>query len=188
VVTKRGLRPNVYRYVPPEQVIARAVAYIGDVLIEFALTFTGSLTVICSPDEAGAATEEKPTLQIAGATLHRIADGLYISAVKADQPVIESASGHRFVQATSTSPGPRTRRFAGECTISIPGGRSGEPAINGSLGYTLDVTAARPSDPPAKDGVSMWTEHYDRTLASIGAVVLAPVPVAANRAARLYAT
>ena len=39
-----------------------------------------------------------------------------------------------------------------------------------------------------KSGAPMWSEHYDRTLASIGAVVLAPVPVAANRAARLYAT
>jgi hypothetical protein len=178
----------VYRYVPPEQVIARAVTYIGDVLLEFALTFTGSLTVICSPDEASAATEEKPTLQVAGAALHRIADGLYISAVKADRPVIESAGGHRFTHATSTSLGPRTRRFAGECTILIPGGGAGKPAIAGSLGYTLDITAARPSDPPVQDGVSMWDEHYDRTLASIGAVVLAPVPVAANRAARLYAT
>jgi hypothetical protein len=33
----------------------------------------------------------------------------------------------------------------------------------------------------------MWNDHYDRTLATIGAVVLAPVPVAADRAARLYA-
>jgi hypothetical protein len=72
--------------------------------------------------------------------------------------------------------------------ISIPGDGAAEPAITGSLGYTLDVTAARPSDPPARDGESMWTEHYDRTLASIGAVVLAPVPVAADRAARLFAT
>jgi hypothetical protein len=179
---KRARCQDVYRYVPPEQAI-------GDVLLEFELTFTGSLTVVCAPDEADAPTEAKATLQIAGAALHRIADGLYISAIKADQPVIESAGGHRFTHATSTYPGPRTRRFSGECAIAIPGGGgNSEPAISGSLRYALDVTAARPSDPPATNGASMWTEHYDRTLASIGAVVLAPVPVAADRAARLYAT
>lgn len=188
MAAQRARRRDVYRYVPPTQVIARAVTYIGDVLLEFALTFTGSLTVMCSADEASAATEDKVTLQIAGATLHRIADGLYISAIKADQPVIESAGGHRFTHATSTHPGPRTRRFAGECVISIPGDSTAEPAISGSLQYALDVTAARPSDPPARDGAPMWNDHYDRTLAAIGAVVLAPVPVAADRAARLYAT
>jgi hypothetical protein len=127
-------------------------------------------------------------LQVAGAALHRIADGLYISAVKGDQPLIESAGGHRFLHATSTLPAPRTRRFAGECIISMPAGPGAtEPAISGSLGYTLDVTAAAPSDPPAGSGDGpLWSDHYDRTLASIGAVVLAPVPVAADRAARLY--
>jgi hypothetical protein len=188
VIPKRARYQDVYRYVPPEQAIAGAVTYIGDVLLEFELTFTGSLTVVCAPDDADAAPENKATLQIAGAALHRIADGLYISAIKADQPVIESAGGHRFTHATSTYPGSRTRRFTGECTISIPGGGASEPAITGSLRYDLDVTAARPSDPPATNGAAMWNEHYDRTLASIGAVVLAPVPVAADRAARLYAT
>lgn len=185
LVSSDRRRPDVYRYVPPRQVIARAVTYIGDVLLEFALTFTGSLTVSCATGDGATAIDER--LQVAGAALHGIADGLYISAVKGDQPLIESAVGHKFLHATSTVCGPRTRRFAGECIIEVAGGTdASHPAISGSLGYTLDVTAAAPSDPPADSGAPMWSEHYDRTLASIGAVVLAPVPVAADRAARLF--
>jgi hypothetical protein len=33
-----------------------------------------------------------------------------------------------------------------------------------------------------------WLERHDASLASIGAIVLEPVPVAADRAARLYAS
>ncbi|MCW2597358.1 MAG: hypothetical protein JWR06_2139 [Jatrophihabitans sp.] len=180
----------MYRYVPPEQIIAKAVTYIGDVLLEFTLTFTGSLRVTCSAADSASATEDRVALRIAGAALHRIADGLYISAMKGDRPTIESAGGHRFTHSASTRPGPRTRRFGGDCSIEIPGGSGvDEPAISGSLGYALDVTAAAPSDPPMQSGATtMWTERYDETLASIGAVVLAPVPVATDRAARLYAT
>lgn len=183
----------MYRYVPPAQVIARAVTYIEDVLLEFTLTFSGSVLVICPDVEDGPATEDRADLQIAGVALARIADGLFISAVRADEPTIESTGGrHRFTHARSCLTGSRTRRFAGECAIEIPGG-SGveEPAISGSLDYTLDVTAAAPSDPPGGAGAAggeQWSDRHDRSLASIGAVVLAPVPVAAERAARLYAT
>lgn len=183
-----GEQPSVFRYVPPEQQIARAVTYIGDVLLEFSLQFTGSLTVVCPPDETGAPLEERPTPQIAGAALHRIADGLFISAVRADRPTIESNGGHRFTHKSTTIAGPRTRRFSGECAIEIPGGSgSDEPAINGSLGYALDVRALAPSDPPVPEAGD-WLERHDMSFASIGAVVLEPVPVAADRAARLYAS
>jgi hypothetical protein len=176
-----------YRYVPPEQVIARAVTYIGDVLLEFSLTFTGSLTVTSAPAEASEPTEEQLTLQLAGAALHRIADGLFVSAVRADRPTIESAVGHRFTHRTTSAAGPRTRRFAGECAIEIPGGQGAEePAITGSLGYLLDVRAVAPSDPPAGAG-DRWLERHESSLASIGAVVLEPVPISAGRAARLFA-
>lgn len=181
----------VYRYVPPSQAIARAVTYIGDVLLEFSLTFTGSLTVTCPPTEPGESPGERPTLVLAGATLHRIGDGLFISVIRADRPTIESAGGHRFVHRSTTLAGPRTRRFSGECRIEIPGGSgAGEPAISGSLGYALDVRALAPSDPPSQDGGSApgWLEHHDASLASIGAIVLEPVAVAADRAARLYAS
>ena len=181
-----GAERLVYRYVPPEQVIARAVTYIGDTLLEFSLTFTGSLTVTCPAAEANETTVNRPTLQLAGSTLHRIADGLFISSVRVDRPRIESSGGHRFTQHTADLAGPRTRRFAGECAIEIPGGRSAdEPAISGSLGYALDVRALAPSDPPLEQDAS-WLERHDNSLASIGAIVLEPVPVAAGRAARLY--
>jgi hypothetical protein len=82
--------------------------------------------------------------------------------------------------------GPQTRRFSGECAIEIPGGAGAdEPAISGSLGYVLDVRALAPSDPPVT-GPGDWLDRHDASLASIGAVVLEPVPVAANRAARLF--
>ena len=181
---------TVFRYVPPNQPVARAVTYIGDVLLEFSLTFTGSLNVTCPPAESGDTPAERPTLLLAGATLHRIADGLFISVVRADRPVIESASGHRFVHRTTTLAGPRTRRFSGECRIEIPGGDGeDEPALSGSLGYALDVRAVAPSDPPAAavPGDGGWLARHDASLASIGAIVLEPVPVAADRAARLYA-
>lgn len=173
---------------PPEQVVARAVTYIGEVLLEFSLTFTGSLTVTCPPAEISEPTEDRATLRIAGATLHRIADGLFISAVRADRPTIESSGGHRFTHSTTSVAGPRTRRFAGECVIEIPGGSAAdEPAISGSLGYSLDVRALAPSDPPVSAD-DLWLDRHDRSLASIGAVVLEPVPVAADRAARLFAS
>jgi hypothetical protein len=178
----------VYRYVPPEQPIARAVTYIGDVLLEFSLRFTGSLTVVCPPDETAEPLEDRATPRIAGAALHRIADGLFISAVRADRPTIESSGGHRFTHSSSTVAGPQTRRFSGECAIEIPGGSGAdEPAISGSLGYTLDVRALAPSDPPLQ-GDADWLERHDTSFASIGAVVLEPVPVAADRAARLFAS
>jgi hypothetical protein len=177
----------VYRYVPPEQAIARAVTYIGDVLLEFSLRFTGSLTVVCPPDETGEPLEDRATPRIAGAALHRIADGLFISAVRADRPTIESSGGHRFTHSSSSVAGPQTRRFSGECAIEIPGGSGAdEPAISGSLGYTLDVRALAPSDPPVQ-GDADWLERHDHSFASIGAIVLEPVPVAADRAARLFA-
>jgi hypothetical protein len=176
----------VFRYVPPDQPIARAVTYIGDVLLEFSLTFTGSLTVVCPPDEAGAPLEDRPTPRIAGAALHRLADGLFISAVRADRPSIESSGGHRFTHAATTVVGPDTRRFSGDCAIEIAGGSGAdEPAISGSLGYLLDVRALAPSDPPATDRTD-WLDRHDTSFASIGAVVLEPVPVAAERAARLF--
>lgn len=181
-----GGQPAVYRYVPPDQPIARAVTYIGDVLLEFSLTFTGSLTVVCPPDETGAPLEDRPTPRIAGAALHRIADGLFISAMRADQPTVESNGGHRFSPGSMTVADPNTRRFTGECGIEIPGGTGAdEPAISGSLGYILDVRAVAPSDPPAREAGD-WLERHDASFASIGAVVLKPVPVAADRAARLY--
>lgn len=177
----------VYRYVPPNQPIARAVTYIGDVLLEFSLTFTGSLTVACPPADPGRTPAERPGLQSTGSTLHRIADGLYISIVRADRPTIESEGGHRFVHRAATLAGPRTRRFSGECRIEMPGdGGPDEPAISGSLGYALDVRAIAPSDPP-DPGAGGWLERHDASLASIGAIVLEPVPVATDRAARLYA-
>lgn len=187
---RRGTADTVYRYVPPNQAVARAVTYIGDVLLEFSLTFTGSLTVICPPTEPGVSPAERPTLLLAGATLHRIADGLFISVVRADRPVIESSGGHRFVHRSTTAAGAQTRRFSGECRIEIQGGSGAdEPAISGSLGYALDVRALAPSDPPepADPHEGGWLERHDASLASIGAVVLEPVPVAADRAARLYA-
>jgi len=188
---RRAAAETVYRYVPPSQVVARAVTYIGDVLLEFSLTFTGSLTVTCPPTEPGGSPADPPTLLLAGATLHRIADGLFISVVRADRPVIESTGGHRFVHRASALAGRRTRRFSGECRIEIPGGSgAGEPAISGSLGYALDVRALAPSDPPesADPADGGWRERHDASLASLGAVVLEPVPVAADRAARLYAS
>lgn len=176
----------MYRYVPPEQPIARAVTYIGDVLLEFSLSFTGSLTVVCPPDETGAPLEDRPTPRIAGAALHRIADGLFISAVRADRPTIESSGGHRFTHRSTAVAGPHTRRFSGECSIEIAGGTGAdEPAISGSLGYDLDVRALAPSDPPAGEAGD-WLDRHDASFASLGAVVLEPVPVAADRAARLY--
>jgi hypothetical protein len=51
----------------------------------------------------------------------------------------------------------------------------------------LDVRALAPSDPPVDPDV-LWLDHHDTSLASIGAVVLEPVPVAADRAARLFAS
>jgi hypothetical protein len=179
---------TAYRYVPPDQVVARAVTYIGDVLLEFSLRFTGSLTVTCPPAEAGASPAEQPTLQIAGTTLHRIADGLFISVVRADRPTIESTGGHRFSHRDGSVVGPRTRRFSGECRIEIPGGSGAdEPAISGSLGYALDVRALAPSDPPVQ-GAADWLDRHDASLASIGAIVLEPVPVDADHAARLFAS
>jgi hypothetical protein len=178
----------VYRYVPPEQAIACAVTYIGDVLLEFSLRFTGSLTVVCPSDETGEPLEDRPSLRIAGAALHRIADGLFISAVRTDRPTIESSGGHRFTHSTTTIAGPRTRRFSGKCAIEIPGGSGAdEPAISGSLDYALDVRALAPSDPPVQ-GEGGWLERHDNSFASIGAIVLEPVPVAADRAARLFAS
>lgn len=172
---------------PPEQPIARAVTYIGDVLLEFSLRFTGSLTVVCPADETTKPLEERATPRIAGATLHRLADGLFISAVRADRPTIVSSGGHRFTHCATTVAGPRTRRFSGACEIEIPiGSGADEPAISGSLGYTLDVRALAPSDPPLQANGG-WLERHDESLASIGAIVLEPVPVAAERAARLYA-
>jgi hypothetical protein len=172
--------------VPPEQPIARAVTYIGDVLLEFSLSFIGSLTVVCPPDETGAPLEDRPTPRIAGAALHLLADGLFISAMRAERPTIESSGGHRFTHVATTVAGPRTRRFSGDCAIEIPGGSGAdEPAISGSLGYVLDVRALAPSDPPIDDQGD-WLDRHDTSFASIGAVVLEPVPVAADRAARLY--
>jgi hypothetical protein len=174
--------------VPPEQVVARAVTYIGDVLLEFSLRFTGSLQVVCPPGETAEPLEDRATLRIAGATLHRIADGLFISAVRADRPTIESPGGHRFSHTADSMAGPRTRRFTGECAIEIAGGSGmDEPAISGSLGYALDVRALAPSDPPVQ-GEGGWLERHDTSFASIGAIVLEPVPVTADRAARLFAS
>jgi hypothetical protein len=185
---RTGNQRAIYRYVPPEQVIARAVTYIGDVLLEFSLRFTGSLTVVCPAGETDEPLEDRATMRVAGATLHRIADGLFISAVRADRPTIESAGGHRFTHSTASIAGPRTRRFSGECAIEIPGGSGAdEPAISGSLGYALDVRALAPSDPPVQ-GDGGWLERHDSSFASIGAIVLEPVPVAADRAARLFAS
>jgi hypothetical protein len=182
-----GTNRAVYRYVPPEQPVARAVTYIGDVLLEFSLRFTGSLTVSCPPDETAAPLEDRPTPRIAGAALHRIADGLFISAVRADRPTIESSGGHRFTHTSTTVAGPNTRRFSGECAIQIPGGDgTDEPAITGTLGYALDVRAVAPSDPPVQ-GDGDWLERHHTSFASIGAVVLEPVPVATQHAARLFA-
>ncbi|HKC29947.1 MAG TPA: hypothetical protein VKB75_18175 [Jatrophihabitans sp.] len=178
----------VFRYVPPEQPVARAVTYIGDVLLEFSLRFTGSLTVVCPPAETGTPVEERATPRIAGAALHRIAEGLFISAVRADRPTIESRGGHRFTHSSTGVAGPRTRRFSGECVIAIPGGTGDdEPAISGTLTYALDVRALAPSDPPTQDDWD-WLARHDESFASIGAVVLEPVPVAADRAARLFAS
>lgn len=182
-----GEPPAVLRYVPPEQPIAQAVTYIGDVLLEFSLTFTGSLSVVCPPAEVSAPLQERASLRIAGATLHRLADGLFISAVRADRPTIESTGGHRFTHESDAVAGPGTRRFSGTCTIEMPGGHgAGEPGISGSLSYALDVRALAPSDPPGR-GEAGWLERHDNSFASIGAIVLEPVPVAADRAARLYA-
>jgi hypothetical protein len=182
-----GVHRVVYRYVPPEQAIARAVTYIGDVLLEFSLRFSGSLTVVGPAHEVSAPLEQRPSLQVAGAALHRIADGLFISSLRADRPSIESSGGHRFTHSSTSIAGPRTRRFSGDCAIDIPGGRGAdEPAISGSLDYALDVRALAPSDPPLQ-GDGGWLERHDASFASIGAVVLEPVPVAAHRAARLFA-
>ena len=177
----------VYRYVPPEQPVAQAITYIGDVLLEFSLRFTGSLTVVCPPAETNEPLEERATPRIAGAALHRLAEGLFISAVRADRPTIESTVGHRFTHAETTVAGPHTRRFTGSCAIEIPGGAGAdEPAISGTLGYALDVRALAPSDPPGQGAVD-WLERHDHSFASIGAIVLEPVPVTADRAARLFA-
>jgi hypothetical protein len=185
----RDARRAVYRYVPPEQPVAQAVTYIGDVLLEFSLRFTGSLTVICPPAETGAPLEDRPTPRIAGAALHRLADGLFISAVRADRPTLEGTGGHRFTHKATTIAGPNTRRFSGECAIEIPvGAGADEPAISGTLGYALDVRALAPSDPPGRPGEAGWLERHEKSLASIGAIVLEPLPVAAERAARLFAS
>lgn len=165
--------------------MARAVTYIGDVLLEFTLTFTGSILVAWSDGDAG--TEAAGTVALTAAALHRIVDGLFVSVGRADRPTLESGSGHRFTHTGSSVPGPRTRRFAGMCEIDVPsGGDAAHPAVHGSLGYRLDVTAAAPSDPPMLYGGPLWPKRYERTLASIGAIVLAPVPVEPQRAARLY--
>lgn len=188
-MTATAVPNEVYRYEPPRQPIARAQTFIGDVLLDFSLTFTGSLDVLCAVASPSQASASRSGAQVAGATLHRIADGLFISAVKADRPMIESEGGHRFVHVDSSSPLSHTRRFHGQCHIDIPGGsRSDEPAIRGSLDYVLDVRAAAPSDPPrgGSEGPK-WSERDDHTLAAIGAIVLAPVPVSAQRAARLFA-
>jgi len=88
--------------------------------------------------------------------------------------------------AGTTVVGPDTRRFSGDCAIEIPGGAGAdEPAISGTLGYLLDVRALAPSDPPVQERAD-WLERHDASFASIGAMVLEPVPVAADRAARLY--
>ena len=177
----------MFRYVPPDQPIAQAVTYIGDVLLEFSLRFSGSLTVVCPPTEFSEPLEDRASLRIAGAALHRIADGLFISAVRADRPTIESSGGHRFTHSSSTIAGPRTRRFTGECAIEIAGGVDAEePGISGTLSYALDVRALAPSDPPVQ-GDGGWLERHHNSFASIGAIVLEPVPVAADRAARLFA-
>lgn len=178
-------RNGSYRFVPPDQVMARAVTCIGDVLLEFTLTFTGSILVV--GPTGGARDEPAGALALTAAALHRIVDGLFVSVGRADRPIIESGSGHRFTPTGNSVPGPRTRRFAGECAIDVPsGGDADHPAVQGSLGYRLDVTADAPSDPPMLYGGPLWPEHYERTLASIGAIVLAPVPVTADRGARLY--
>lgn len=175
----------VYRYLPPEQVVARAATYIGDVLLEFSLRFTGSLTVTCSPDEAHERPETRATLRLAGAALQHITDGLFVSTVTADRPTICSVLGHRFTHASTTVAGPRTRRFSGHCCIDIGGGPP-ESAISGSLGYLLDVRAVAPTDPPGPAGAG-WSEHHDESFASIGAVVLEDVDVPPGRGARLIA-
>ncbi len=176
----------VYRYVPPAQIIAHAVTFIEDVLIEFSLRFTGSLTVICPADEADQPMGDRPTPQLAGTVLHRIADGLIISSIRVDAPVIESNGGHRFTQTSAVLSGPRTRRFVGDCEINLPGRlRDGQPTVSGTLGYTLDVRAVAPSDPPIQTSPN-WLARHENLLASIGAVVLAPVPVAVGQAARLF--
>jgi hypothetical protein len=170
------------------QPIAHAVTYIGDVRFEFSLRFTGSLTVTCPPDETVAPLEQRPTPRIAGAALHRIADGLFISAVRADRPMIESSGGHRFSHSAAAVAGPRLRRFSGTCTVAIAAGPGAdEPAISGSLGYALEVLAVAGSDLPGRPG-DAWTERHRNAFASIGAIVLEPVPVTADRAARLFAS
>lgn len=178
---------HVYRYLPPGQIVARAMTYIDEVLLQFTLQFSGSLLIECVDDASGTppqATEDSPALQCAGAALELIADGLFISAVRGDEPRIESSGGHRFTHQTSSLIGPRTRRFVGQCSIDLLGGRNPGTTVSGSLQYTLDVTAAAPSDPVV--GSDMWSARYDRSLASIGAVVLAPVTVSTEHAARLY--
>lgn len=172
---------------PPDQPVARAVTYIGDVLLEFSLRFTGSLTVVCPADETAAPLEDRATPRIAGTALHRIADGLFIS-VRPDRPIIESTAGQRFTHRSTSIAGPHTRRFSGDCEVAIPGGMGAdEPAISGILEYALDVRALAPSDPPVA-GTEEWLDRHDESFASIGAIVLEPVPVAAERAARLYAS
>lgn len=178
---------DAYRYVPPVQIVASAVTYIDEVLLQFTLGFSGSLLIECVDNTSGVtaqATEDSPALQCAGAALDLIADGLFISAVRGDEPRIESNGGHRFAHQTSSFTGPRTRRFVGQCVIDLPDGQNRGTTVSGSLQYTLEVTAAAPSDPVA--GAEGWSERYDRSLASIGAVVLAPVAISADRAARLY--
>jgi hypothetical protein len=167
--------------------VARAVTYIGDVLLEFSLQFTGSLTVVCPPAETSEPLEQRATPRIAGAALQRLAEGLFISAVRADRPMIESTGGHRFTHAETTLAGPQTRRFTGSCDIEFAGGAGAdEPAISGTLGYALDVRALASSDPPG-EAAGDWLERHDHSFASIGAIVLEPVPVTADRAARLFA-
>jgi hypothetical protein len=175
----------VFRYVPPSQMVARAVTCVGDVLLEFALSFTGSLLVVCN-DAEDVVVEKRAALQRLGTALQRLADDIFVSAVRIERPTIESGRGHRFTHSTSTVDA-HTRRFAGECVVEIQS-LEGEhvPSVTGSLRYSLDVTAAAASDPLTEADAARWTERYDQKLAAIGAIVLEPVPVTAERAARLY--
>lgn len=178
---------DAFRYLPPEQVVARAATYIEEVLLKFSLSFSGSLLIECVDTPSGTSqqpTEDSPALQVAGAALDLIADGLFVSSIRGDEPRIESSGGHRFTHQASSITGQRTRRFVGQCVIDLPAGPGCATTVSGSLQYILQVTASAPSDPV--DCVGGWSERYDRSLASIGAVVLAPVAVSADRAARLY--
>ncbi|MEO9139535.1 MAG: hypothetical protein ABI345_10765 [Jatrophihabitans sp.] len=178
---------DAFRYVPPGQVVARAATYIEEVLLKFSLSFSGSLLIECADTPSGTSqlpAEDSPALQVAGAALDLIADGLFVSSIRGDEPRIESSDGHRFTHQASSITGPRTRRFVGQCVIELPAGPRCATTVSGSLQYTLEVTASAPSDPV--DCAGGWSDRYDRSLASIGAVVLAPVAVSTERAARLY--